>query len=155
MCSLFSSLADGPTGIRLEISPPSKFIINKVVKEDPHMLLVNELQSIAHPDKYHKRSAPPPATRLQSSRTSVVWVTESARDFYNSSPTTRYLLSSRSREYSQTTTNSSATCVSLLPCTFYLQSETCTLAVALKRPPCSQMPQHNTSEIPLGCYLLS
>jgi hypothetical protein len=37
----------------------------------------------------HRRSIPPPATRLLSSRTSVCWVTQSVRNSYNSSTSTR------------------------------------------------------------------
>ncbi|KAI0268586.1 hypothetical protein BGY98DRAFT_327030 [Russula aff. rugulosa BPL654] len=51
-----------------------------------------------------------PAIRdgLLSSMTSVCRVTESVRNSYNSSTSTRHLLSSRSRAYSPTTTSSSA-----------------------------------------------
>jgi Guanine nucleotide exchange factor in Golgi transport N-terminal len=69
------------------------FVVDKVVEEDRHTLLANELESITG---RHKRSVPPRPTHFLSSRTSVCWGTESNRNSYSSSTSTRPLLSSES-----------------------------------------------------------
>ena len=116
LCSLVSSFASGPTGIRWEIGPPSVFIVDRVVEEDCRMLLVNELQSMTLPDSVTPALSTQ-SRHLRSSRTSAFWVTECSRNSYNSTHTTRHLLSSWSRAYSQATAKFSAACVSpyLLP----------------------------------------
>jgi hypothetical protein len=70
------------------------FVVDKVVEEGRRMLLANELESTTLPDRLTQALSPAARDALAVFEDLCRWVTKCVRNSYNSSTSTRPLLSS-------------------------------------------------------------